>query len=133
MSGTPRRAGELTAYGEQVERIRAEYPECLVLFRLAEYYEAYHQDAYTVAETLNLIVCGRELHYQSKERTPMASIPAFVVEQNILRLVQAGYYVAVAEAMGDPQRQKVERKVVRVVVPDQPCNPSARWQVAPPE
>ncbi len=114
------RPGDPTAYGEQVASIKAEHPDCLVLFRLGDFYEAYEDDAWILARELDMIVCGREMKRQSKERTPMVGLSLAAVEVYVARLVHKGYKVAVAEAQGNPSSERVERKVIRIIVPDEP-------------
>lgn len=84
----------------------------VLLFRLGDFYEAFEEDALTLAKELELVLTKRQ-------ETPMAGIPAHTCESYIDRLVSKGYRVAVAEQMEDPKAVKgiVKREIVRMVTP----------------
>lgn len=112
-----RGATRVTPLRQQYLDIKAEYPDCILLFRLGDFYETFDHDAEVAARELDLVLTGR--HISQKERVPMAGVPHHAVEQYIERLLAKGYHVAVCEQMGEPTGNGLmERKVTRVLVPD---------------
>jgi DNA mismatch repair protein MutS len=87
-------------------------PDGILLFRLGDFYEAFYQDAITIAKELDLTLTKRQ-------EIPMAGVPFHSAEGYIDKLVEKGYRVAIAEQMEDPRDVKgiVKREVVRVVTP----------------
>lgn len=101
---------------QQFEQIKTQYPDCLVLFRLGDFYELFAEDAVLGSKILDITLTRKA---QSKGGdVPMAGIPYHALESYLPKLVQAGYKVAIAEQIGEPDgRTLVERKVIRIVTP----------------
>lgn len=92
-------------------------PDCLLFFRLGDFYEMFFDDAITASRELELTLTSRDCGLQ--ERAPMAGVPHHAAEQYISRLTDKGYKVAVCEQMEDPALAKgiVKREVIRIVTP----------------
>lgn len=100
----------------QWERIKAQYPDVLLLFRLGDFYELFGDDAQTASRELELTLTGRS---DGDERMPMCGVPYHAAERYIAQLVAKGYRCAICEQMEDPKyaRGLVKRQVVRVLSP----------------
>ena len=99
----------------QFHAAKAKYPDAILFFRMGDFYEMFEDDAKVGAKALGLTLTSR-----SKEKDlPMAGVPVRAMEGYLVRLVKAGYTVAICEQMQDPKEAKgiVERDVVRVVSP----------------
>lgn len=96
---------------------KKEYPDCLLFYRLGDFYEMFFEDAVTVSRELEITLTGKECGLE--ERAPMCGVPHHAVETYLNRLVQKGFKVAIAEQMEDPKLTKglVKRDVIRVVTP----------------
>lgn len=96
---------------------KKEYPDCVLFYRLGDFYEMFFEDAVTVSRELEITLTGKECGLE--ERAPMCGVPHHAVENYLIRLVQKGYKVAIAEQMEDPKLAKglVKREVIRVVTP----------------
>lgn len=96
---------------------KKEYPDCILFYRLGDFYEMFFEDALTVSKELEITLTGKECGL--KERAPMCGVPYHAVDTYLNRLVQKGYKVAIAEQMEDPKQAKglVRREVIRVVTP----------------
>lgn len=103
----------MTRYLETKE----EYPDCILFYRLGDFYEMFFDDALTASRELELTLTGKSCGME--ERAPMCGVPHHSADVYIERLVAKGYKVAVCEQMEDPKTAKgiVEREVVRVVTP----------------
>lgn len=95
--------------------VKGEYPDCLLFFRLGDFYEMFFDDAKTASRVLDLTLTGRDCGLE--ERAPMCGVPYHAVDNYIRRLIEAGYRVAICEQLSDPATTKgmVDRDVVRVV------------------
>ncbi|MDR2649027.1 MAG: DNA mismatch repair protein MutS [Clostridiales bacterium] len=102
---------------EQYWRIKDEYSDCLIFFRLGDFYELFFDDASIASEILDIALTSRDCGMD--ERAPMCGAPVHAMSAYLTRLVESGYKVAVAEQMEDPKLAKglVKRKVIRVVTP----------------
>jgi len=102
---------------QQYLRIKADYPEMLLLYRMGDFYELFYDDADKAARLLGITLTRRGV--SAGEPIPMAGVPVHAVEQYLARLIRIGESVAVCEQIGDPALAKgpVERKVVRIVTP----------------
>jgi DNA mismatch repair protein MutS len=101
---------------QQYLRIKAEYPDMLVFYRMGDFYELFYDDAKRAAELLDITLTTRGK--SAGQPIPMAGVPHHSVESYLARLVQQGESVAICEQVGDPAaRGPMERKVVRVVTP----------------
>ena len=100
---------------QQYLRIHDAYPDCLLLFRLGDFYELFFDDARTASKELELTLTGKDCGLE--ERAPMCGVPFHSVNTYIEKLIEKGYKVAICEQMEDPALAKglVERDVVRVI------------------
>lgn len=96
---------------------KKEYPDCILFYRLGDFYEMFFEDALTVSKELEITLTGKDCGLD--ERAPMCGVPYHAVESYLYRLVQKGYKVAIAEQVEDPKLAKglVKREVIRVVTP----------------
>ena len=101
---------------------KAEYPDCLLFFRMGDFYELFFDDAVAAAASLDIALTKRG-QYEG-EPVPMAGVPVHAAEQYLPRLIRAGHRVAVCEQMENPAEAKkrgsksiVRRAVVRVITP----------------
>lgn len=95
--------------------IKGNYKDCLLFFRLGDFYEMFFDDAVTASKVLDLTLTGRDCGLE--ERAPMCGVPHHAVDTYIRKLIENGYRVAICEQLTDPATSKgmVERDVVRVV------------------
>ncbi len=102
---------------QQYLRIKADYPDMLLFYRMGDFYELFHDDAERAAALLDITLTTRGV--SAGEPIRMAGVPVHAVEQYLARLVKLGESVAICEQIGDPKTSKgpVERKVVRIVTP----------------
>ena len=96
---------------------KEEYKDCILFYRLGDFYEMFFEDALTVSRELEITLTGKDCGLE--ERAPMCGVPYHAVETYLSRLVQKGYKVAIAEQVEDPKQAKglVKREVIRVVTP----------------
>ena len=94
-----------------------QYSDCILFYRLGDFYEMFFEDAKTVSKELEITLTGKECGLE--ERAPMCGVPYHAVDTYLNRLVQKGYKVAIAEQVEDPKLAKglVKREVVRIVTP----------------
>ena len=102
---------------QQYVETKKQYHDCILFYRLGDFYEMFFEDAITVSRELELTLTGKDCGLE--ERAPMCGVPYHAVETYLNRLVQKGYKVAIAEQMEDPKLAKglVKREVVRIVTP----------------
>ena len=102
---------------QQYLRIKAEHQDCLLFYRMGDFYELFYSDAEVAAETLDITLTARGK--SAGEPIPMCGIPYHAADRYLARLVEAGRSVAICEQIGDPATTKgpVERQVVRVITP----------------
>ena len=102
---------------QQYLQIKEENPDCLILFRLGDFYELFFDDAKTVSRELELTLTGRACGLE--ERAPMCGVPFHSADSYIPKLVERGHKVAICEQMEDPAEAKglVRREVVRIITP----------------
>ena len=95
--------------------IKDKYKDCVVFYRLGDFYEMFFEDAVEVSKLLDLTLTGRDCGL--KERAPMCGIPYHAADNYIAKLVALGKKVAICEQLSDPATSKgmVERDVIRVV------------------
>ncbi len=100
---------------QQYLQIHEKYADCLLLFRLGDFYELFFEDAKTASRELELTLTGRDCGLE--ERAPMCGVPYHAVNTYVERLIEKGYKVAICEQLEDPALAKglVERDVVRVI------------------
>jgi len=100
---------------QQYLRIKEKYADCLLLYRLGDFYEMFLDDAKAGAEILGITLTARA---RGKDgRIPMAGIPYHALDNYLFKLVQAGKKVAICEQMSEPGKGLVEREVIRIVTP----------------
>ena len=94
-----------------------EYKDCILFYRLGDFYEMFFEDALIVSKELELTLTGKDCGQE--ERAPMCGVPFHAAETYINRLVAAGHKVAICEQMEDPKQAKgiVKREVIKVVTP----------------
>ena len=109
---------------QQYLRIHDAYPDCLLLFRLGDFYELFFEDAKTASRELELTLTGKDCGLE--ERAPMCGVPYHSVNTYVEKLISKGYKVAICEQMEDPALAKglVERDVVRVITAGTVTDPS---------
>ena len=96
---------------------KEEHKDCILFYRLGDFYEMFFEDAKIVSRELELTLTGKECGLE--ERAPMCGVPYHSVDGYLNRLIEKGYKVAIAEQMEDPKQAKglVRREVVRIVTP----------------
>lgn len=102
---------------KQYAAVKAEYQDCIVLFRLGDFYEMFGEDAETASKILQIALTTRE---KSRDNPiPMCGVPYFAAETYITKLIKSGHKVAICEQMEDPRDAKgiVAREVVKVITP----------------
>ncbi len=110
---------ELTPMMKQYRKVKEQHPDCLLFFRLGDFYEMFEDDAKLGAEELGLTLTTRDRGKPEEERTPMCGVPYHSAQSYIARLIKRGYKVAICEQMEDPAlaRGLVDRDVIRIVTP----------------
>lgn len=95
--------------------VKQRYPDCIVFFRLGDFYEMFFEDAEEISRVLDLTLTGRDCGLE--KRAPMCGVPYHSVDTYLAKLVKLGYKIAICEQLTEPQKgQKlVERGVVRVI------------------
>lgn len=109
--------GEYTPMMQQYLETKKEYQDCILFYRLGDFYEMFFDDAKIVSKELELTLTGKSCGME--ERAPMCGVPFHAVDNYLPRLVSKGYKVAICEQVEDPKEAKglVKREVVRVVTP----------------
>ena len=110
---------ETTPMMQQYLRMKELHPDCILFFRLGDFYEMFNEDAKLAAKELDLTLTTRDRGKDKAEQTPMCGVPYHSAESYIARLVAKGYKVAICEQMEDPAKAKglVKRDIIRVVTP----------------
>lgn len=101
----------------QYMRLKEQYQDTLLFFRLGDFYEMFFDDAVLASKELELTLTGRDCGL--KERAPMCGVPYHAVDQYVNKLLEKGYKVAICEQLSDPEESGglVERDVVRIITP----------------
>lgn len=112
--------GDISALSPMMQeyvKTKEEYHDCILLYRLGDFYEMFFEDALTASKELEITLTGKDCGL--KERAPMCGVPFHSVETYINRLIEKGYKVAICEQVEDPKKAKglVKREVVRIVTP----------------
>ena len=107
----------LTPMMKQYMQTKEEYKDCILFYRLGDFYEMFFDDALTASKELEITLTGKNCGLE--ERAPMCGIPYHAVDSYLNRLVSKGYKVAICEQVEDPKTAKgiVKREVIRVVTP----------------
>ncbi len=110
---------ELTPMMRQYLKIKEEHPDCLLFFRLGDFYEMFRDDAKIGSEELGLTLTTRDRGKSAEDQTPMCGVPYHSAQGYIARLIAKGYKVAICEQMEDPALAKglVDRDIIRIVTP----------------
>ncbi len=100
----------------QYLRIKKKYPDCLLLFRMGDFYECFLEDAKVLSEDLQVVLTSRG---KGEKKVPLAGIPYHALHQYLKKLIEKGRKVAICEQLEDPKFAKgiVKRDVVRVITP----------------
>ncbi|MBP3459392.1 MAG: DNA mismatch repair protein MutS [Lachnospiraceae bacterium] len=108
---------ELTPMMQQYMETKKQYPDCILFYRLGDFYEMFFDDAIAASKALEITLTGKSCGLE--ERAPMCGIPYHAVDGYLTKLVAKGYKVAICEQMEDPKLAKgiVKREVVRIVTP----------------
>lgn len=108
---------EVTPMMQKYLETKKEYLDCILFYRLGDFYEMFFDDAITASKELELTLTGKSCGLE--ERAPMCGVPYHAVEGYLNRLVSKGYKVAICEQVEDPKLAKglVKREVVRIVTP----------------
>ncbi|WP_417148147.1 DNA mismatch repair protein MutS [Ruminococcus sp.] len=101
----------------QYADLKEKYQDCILFFRLGDFYEMFFEDAILVSRELELTLTGKECGLE--ERAPMCGVPYHSVDLYLKRLIDRGYKIAICEQLTDPALSKglVERDVIRIVTP----------------
>ena len=111
---------ELTPMKRQYLEIKQQHQDCLLFFRLGDFYEMFDEDAKLASRELDLALTTRDRNVEDpEERTPMCGVPYHSAEAYIARLIAKGYKVAICEQTEDPALAKglVSREVIRIITP----------------
>ena len=108
---------ELTPMMQQYLETKKQYPDCILFYRLGDFYEMFFDDAKLVSQELDLVLTGRSAGVE--EKVPMCGVPFHAANSYISRLVKKGYKVAICEQLEDPSNAKglVDRGIVKIVTP----------------
>lgn len=108
---------ELTPMMQQYMEIKNQYKDCILFYRLGDFYEMFFEDALTCTKELEITLTGK--NYGQEERAPMCGIPYHAAESYLSKLINKGYRVAICEQVEDPKAAKgiVRREVIRIVTP----------------
>ncbi|MDD5704240.1 MAG: DNA mismatch repair protein MutS, partial [Dehalococcoidales bacterium] len=114
----------LTPIRQQYLRIKRQYPQVIVFFRLGDFYETFDEDARIASKELEIVLTSRGMG--KGNAVPMAGIPYHAVDNYLARLISRGYKVAICEQVTKPgeSRGLVQREVVRLVTPGTVVEPS---------
>ncbi len=111
---------ELTPMKRQYNEIKSNHQDCLLFFRLGDFYELFDDDAKVASRELDIALTTRDRNVENpEERTPMCGVPYHSAEAYIARLIAKGYKVAICEQTEDPALAKgiVSREVIRIITP----------------
>ncbi len=108
---------KLTPMMQQYLTLKEKHADCLLLFRLGDFYELFFEDAVTASKELEIVLTGRDCGLD--ERAPMCGVPYHSVDSYINKLIDKGYKVAICEQLTDPALSKglVERDIIRIITP----------------
>ena len=116
---------QLTPMMQQYMETKKSYQDCILFYRLGDFYEMFFDDALTASRELEITLTGKSCGQE--ERAPMCGVPFHAVDGYLNKLVSKGYKVAICEQVEDPKTAKgiVKREVVRIVTPGTNLNPMA--------
>src|SRR4030043_2076024 len=105
----------ITPVRRQYLKIKSQYPQVIVFFRLGDFYETFDEDAKIASKELEIVLTARSMGKGSS--VPMAGIPYHAVDNYLARLINRGYKVGICEQMSPPGKGLVDRDVIRVITP----------------
>lgn len=116
---------KLTPMMQQYMETKEQYKDCILFYRLGDFYEMFFEDAIIASKELEITLTGKDCGLE--ERAPMCGVPYHAVEGYLNKLVSKGYKVAIGEQVEDPKMAKglVKREVVRIVTPGTNLNSGA--------
>ncbi len=116
---------DLTPMMQKYMETKEQYKDCILFYRLGDFYEMFFDDALTASRELEITLTGKSCGLE--ERAPMCGVPYHAVESYLTKLVAKGYKVAICEQVEDPKLAKglVKREVVRIVTPGTNLNMQA--------
>lgn len=116
---------KLTPMMQQYVDTKEQYKDCILFYRLGDFYEMFFEDALTASKELEITLTGKDCGLE--ERAPMCGVPYHSVEGYLNKLVGKGYKVAICEQVEDPKVAKglVKREVVRIITPGTNLNSGA--------
>ena len=116
-TGFPENISVLSPMMAEYVKTKQQYKDCILFYRLGDFYEMFFEDALTVTKELEITLTGKDCGLE--ERAPMCGVPFHAAETYINRLIEKGYKVAICEQVEDPKKAKglVKREVIRVVTP----------------
>lgn len=108
---------QLTPMMVQYMNTKDEYPDCILFYRLGDFYEMFFDDAIKASKVLEITLTGKDCGM--KERAPMCGVPFHSASSYIAKLIDKGFKVAICEQTEDPKLAKgiVKREVIRVITP----------------
>ena len=108
---------ELTPLMQQYMQIKDQYKDCILFYRLGDFYEMFYEDANICSKELEITLTGKNVGQE--ERAPMCGVPYHAVDGYLTKLVSRGFRVAICEQVEDPKTAKgiVKREVIRIVTP----------------
>lgn len=108
---------QLTPMMQQYVELKEKYRDCLLMYRLGDFYELFFEDALVASRELEIVLTGRDCGLE--QRAPMCGVPHHALQGYVDKLIKKGYKVAICEQLTDPALSKglVERDVIRVVTP----------------
>jgi DNA mismatch repair protein MutS len=109
--------GKLSPMMQQYKKIKQKHQDCIVFFRLGDFYEMFFEDAITASKELEIALTGRDCGLE--KRAPMCGVPFHAAENYISKLISKGYKVAICEQTSEagPKIKLVDRDVVRIITP----------------
>lgn len=99
----------------QYLEIKRQYPDCIIFFRLGDFYEMFFEDAITASKILDLILTGKDCGLE--ERAPMCGVPFHAYESYAQKLIERGFKIAICEQTDKVVNKLIQREVVRVITP----------------
>ncbi len=110
-------ANKLTPMMQQYLEIKEQYKDCILFFRLGDFYEMFFDDAITASKAMEVTLTGKSCGLE--ERAPMCGVPYHAVDTYVHKLIEKGYKVAICEQTEDPAQAKgiVKREVIKIVTP----------------
>ena len=116
---------QLTPMMQQYMEIKNQYKDCILFYRLGDFYEMFFEDATICAKELEITLTGKNCGQE--ERAPMCGVPYHAVEGYLSKMISRGYKVAICEQVEDPKLAKgiVKRDVIRIVTPGTNLNTQA--------